>query len=99
MSRLYVFTDCPEVTSESLRHQGYLSQLKVNLLGGLPADSVTDAVLESLHSCSGLELLGLGDADSLPETAIPAVMIMTRGFRALQLLWPFRARNRLSINP
>ena len=99
MSRLYVFTDCPEVTSESLRHQGYLSQLKVLRLGGLPTGYLTDALQGSLHSRPRQELLGLGDPDSPPETAIPAVMIMTWGFRALQLLWPFRACNRLSINP
>ena len=68
---LHVSADCPEVTSDGLRHLGRLSQLKVLRLGDLPTDYLTEAVLESLQGYSGLELLGLGlgDPDSPPETA------------------------------
>ena len=57
---LHVFADCPEVTSDGLRHLGCLSQLGVLRLGDLPANCLTDAVLESLEGYSGLELLGWG---------------------------------------
>ena len=57
---LHVFADCPEVTSDGLRHLGCLSQLRVLRLGDLPANCLTDAVLESLEGYSGLELLGWG---------------------------------------
>ena len=48
-----------------------LSQLKATRLGDLPAYCLTGALLHSLHSCFGLELLGLGDPDTdiPPETA------------------------------
>ena len=57
---LHVFADCPEVTSDGLHHLGCLSQLRVLRLDGIPAGYLTDAVLESLEGCSGLELLGWG---------------------------------------
>ena len=57
---LHVSADCPEVTSDGLRHLGCLSQLRVLRLDGIPACYLTDAVLESLEGCSGLELLGWG---------------------------------------
>ena len=89
---LHVFADCPEVTSDGLRHLGCLSQLGVLQLGDLPANCLTDAVLESLEGYSGLELLGWGwetltarlrwhpsgDDDSLWPQGASAAMAISR---------------------
>ena len=70
-----VFADCPKVTASGLLHLGSLTRLEDITLYGGPSSVVTDAVLDSLHSCSGLEELRLGDLRRPPETAIPAAAV------------------------
>ena len=65
-----VFADCPEMTAVGLQYLGSLYQLEALILVGISPAAMTDAVLDSLNSCSRLRRLQLGDPRQPPESAV-----------------------------
>ena len=67
--------DCPGLTAIGLQHLGKLAKLRTFKLSDMPAGSIPDVMLDSLHGCSDLKELCLGDLERPLETAIPAAAV------------------------
>ena len=63
--------DCPEVTASGLVHVTRLPRLRTLYLKG----TVTDTMLDSLQSCSGLRYLRLGTIQGPPEATVTAAAV------------------------
>ena len=73
--RALTIADCSWVTASGLQHLSKLAKLWGLNLPGMPAGTIPDVMLDSLHGCSELKELCLGDLERPLETAIPAASV------------------------